>query len=122
MLIRSLLRPLPSGSRAWALAGELAVRSLTAAPRGSERVLCERSKGRRRITAIAFLFMLECVVNVSEGRSASAIDALADAVGPALLDVHRDADHNRSVFTVGGGSHATLTAVRRLAMMLASTL
>ena len=66
--------------------------------------------------------MLECVANVSEGRLASAIDALAEATGPALLDVHRDADHNRSVFTIAGSPHETLTAVRRLAAAVASTL
>lgn len=65
--------------------------------------------------------MLECVANVSEGRTASAIDALAEATGPALLDVHRDPDHNRSVFTIAGSPHETLTAVRRLAATVAST-
>jgi glutamate formiminotransferase len=50
------------------------------------------------------------------------IDALADAAGPTLLDVHRDPDHNRSVFTIAGNPHATLTAVRRLAMSVASNL
>jgi glutamate formiminotransferase len=68
------------------------------------------------------LFVLECVVNVSEGRITTAIDALADAAGPALLDVHRDPDHNRSVFTIAANPHATLTAVRRLAAATASTL
>ena len=65
--------------------------------------------------------MLECVANVSEGRLATSIDALADATGPALLDVHRDPDHNRSVFTIAGSAHETLTAVRRLAAAVAST-
>lgn len=44
--------------------------------------------------------MLECVVNVSEGRRGDVIDELAAACGPVLLDVHTDADHNRSVFTL----------------------
>jgi glutamate formiminotransferase len=66
--------------------------------------------------------VLECVANVSEGRLDSAIDTLAAAAGPPLLDVHRDPDHNRSVFTMAGTPHATLTAVRRLAMAVASTL
>jgi glutamate formiminotransferase len=65
---------------------------------------------------------LECVANVSEGRRDSAIDALADATGPALLDVHRDPDHNRSVFTIAGSPHETLTAVRKLAGAISSTL
>ena len=46
--------------------------------------------------------MLECVVNVSDGRDAAVIGALANACGPDLLDVHVDADHHRSVFTLVG--------------------
>jgi glutamate formiminotransferase / 5-formyltetrahydrofolate cyclo-ligase len=46
--------------------------------------------------------VLECVVNVSEGRDRSVIDALAAAAGAALLDVHSDPSHNRSVLTVVG--------------------
>ena len=46
--------------------------------------------------------MLECVVNISEGRDQQAIDHIAAAAGPALLDVHTDADHNRSVLTLLG--------------------
>jgi glutamate formiminotransferase len=47
---------------------------------------------------------LESVPNFSEGREQATLAALADALGgPAeLLDVHADADHNRSVFTVVG--------------------
>lgn len=46
--------------------------------------------------------MLECVINVSEGRAGPLLDQLAGAAGAALLDVHRDPDHHRSVFTLGG--------------------
>jgi glutamate formiminotransferase / 5-formyltetrahydrofolate cyclo-ligase len=46
--------------------------------------------------------MLECVVNISEGRDHSTIDALASAAGGCLLDVHVDASHHRSVFTLAG--------------------
>ena len=46
--------------------------------------------------------MLECVVNVSEGRRPRVIDAVAAAAGRALLDVHTDADHNRTVLTLVG--------------------
>src|SRR5438876_240570 len=48
--------------------------------------------------------MLLAVPNVSEGRSASAIDAVASALAPPaqLLDLHSDPDHNRSVFTLAG--------------------
>lgn len=45
---------------------------------------------------------LESVPNFSEGRDQGTLDALAAALGKSatLLDVHADADHNRSVFTV----------------------
>lgn len=47
--------------------------------------------------------MLECVVNVSEGRDLDALDALRAAVAaPDLLDVHTCDLHNRSVFTLVG--------------------
>jgi glutamate formiminotransferase len=48
--------------------------------------------------------VLEAVPNFSEGRDRSVVDALRDAVSsPArLLDVHVDADHHRSVFTLVG--------------------
>jgi len=36
--------------------------------------------------------------------------------------VHRDGDHNRSVFTVAGGTHTTLTSARRLAAATAAAL
>ena len=49
---------------------------------------------------------LESVPNFSEGRDRATIDALAAALGEhaELLDVHADADHNRSVFTVVGSA------------------
>lgn len=46
--------------------------------------------------------MLECVINVSEGRDGDALTRLRDVCSDALLDVHTDADHNRSVFTLAG--------------------
>jgi len=47
---------------------------------------------------------LESVPNFSEGRDSATMDALATALAGRveLLDVHADADHNRSVFTVVG--------------------
>jgi glutamate formiminotransferase / 5-formyltetrahydrofolate cyclo-ligase len=47
---------------------------------------------------------LESVPNFSEGREASVIGALEGALSPParLLDIHSDADHNRSVFTLVG--------------------
>jgi glutamate formiminotransferase len=61
--------------------------------------------------------VLECVINISEGSDRSAVEAIAAAAGPALLDVHSDADHNRSVLTLAGTDAAravTATAVARL--------
>ncbi len=47
--------------------------------------------------------MLECVVNVSEGRRGKVVDAIAAAAGSFLLDVHRDPHHHRAVLTLAGG-------------------
>ena len=61
---------------------------------------------------------LESVPNVSEGRDARTLAALREAFSaPArLLDVHADADHHRSVFTlVGSGEELVetlLTGIR----------
>lgn len=46
--------------------------------------------------------MLECVVNISEGRNIALLAGLAEALSGHLLDVHTDTDHNRSVFTLVG--------------------
>jgi glutamate formiminotransferase len=60
--------------------------------------------------------VLECVPNVSEGRDPYAIDAFAAACGASLLDVHRDPDHHRSVFTLAGpDGDGAARAVRALA-------
>jgi glutamate formiminotransferase len=47
---------------------------------------------------------LESVPNFSEGRDRATIDAIGAALAgrARLLDVHADADHNRSVFTIVG--------------------
>lgn len=46
--------------------------------------------------------MLECVVNISEGRDESILGELARVAGTDLLDVHRDPYHHRAVFTLVG--------------------
>lgn len=46
--------------------------------------------------------MLECVVNVSEGRREDRLATIAATAGTDLLDVHRDADHHRAVLTLVG--------------------
>ena len=57
--------------------------------------------------------LLQSVPNFSEGRSRKTIDALATALGARarLLDVHSDADHNRSVFTLVGQSEELVEAL-----------
>ncbi|HAN04674.1 MAG TPA: glutamate formimidoyltransferase, partial [Elusimicrobia bacterium] len=46
---------------------------------------------------------VECVPNFSEGRDLSKINAIVDAAravpGVLVLDVEKDADHNRTVLT-----------------------
>jgi len=59
--------------------------------------------------------IVECVVNVSEGRDDRVLAELAAAAGPALLDLHRDPDHNRSVLTMAGPVDAVVPAARALA-------
>jgi glutamate formiminotransferase/glutamate formiminotransferase/formiminotetrahydrofolate cyclodeaminase len=65
--------------------------------------------------------VLLAVPNVSEGHDDATIEALAHAFageGVCLLDVHRDPDHNRSVFTLAGVggpgvlAHALLAGAR----------
>jgi glutamate formiminotransferase / 5-formyltetrahydrofolate cyclo-ligase len=56
---------------------------------------------------------LEAVPNFSEGRDAETIEAIGDALAAhaRLLDVHADADHNRSVFTLVGDEASLLDAL-----------
>lgn len=59
--------------------------------------------------------LLECVVNVAEGRRADVLAELAAACGAALLDLHADADHHRSVFTLAGEPETLLRHLMNLA-------
>jgi glutamate formiminotransferase len=56
---------------------------------------------------------LESVPNFSEGRDRATIDAIGAALAAhaRLLDVHADADHNRSVFTVVGSEDELVAAL-----------
>ena len=45
---------------------------------------------------------LLAIPNVSDGRDEETIAAIADSFGESLLDIHRDPDHHRSVFTSVG--------------------
>jgi glutamate formiminotransferase len=57
--------------------------------------------------------VLEAVPNVSEGRRPDVVSEIADAFsgGVELLDVHSDADHHRSVFTLVGDEAALVDAL-----------
>jgi glutamate formiminotransferase / 5-formyltetrahydrofolate cyclo-ligase len=59
--------------------------------------------------------IVECVVNVSEGRDEDVLRELAAPVGSLLLDLHRDPSHHRSVFTLAGPAADVELAVRALA-------
>jgi len=57
--------------------------------------------------------LLESVPNVSEGRDRGVIAAIGDAFagGAHVLDVHSDADHHRSVFTLVADEAALVDAL-----------
>jgi glutamate formiminotransferase len=56
---------------------------------------------------------LESVPNFSEGRDAGTIEALRSALAAHadVLDIHSDADHNRSVFTLVGDDTSLIEAL-----------
>ena len=60
--------------------------------------------------------MLECVINISEGGNPSLLQSLSTALGSDLLDLHSDADHNRSVFTLAGTDAARVLTREALKM------
>ena len=57
--------------------------------------------------------MLEAVPNVSEGRDRSVLAAIGDAFATeaVVLDLHSDADHHRSVFTLAGDDDALVESL-----------
>ena len=60
--------------------------------------------------------MLECVINISEGGNPSQLNELSAELGADLLDLHSDADHNRSVFTLAGEDPARILTKSAAAM------
>ncbi len=58
--------------------------------------------------------MLECVVNLSEGRDQERLDDLAAAAGDDLLDLHADPFHHRCVLTMVGEAAPRAVATRAL--------
>lgn len=75
--------------------------------------------------AIVATPVLECVPNVSEGRSRVVTDRLARAVsqvaGVSLASVHIDPDHHRSVFTFLGAPEPVQAAALSLARTVFAT-
>jgi glutamate formiminotransferase len=59
--------------------------------------------------------LLECVVNLSEGRDRLILDRLAASCGGTLIDRHSDGDHHRSVFTLAGDGAVVEASARALA-------
>jgi glutamate formiminotransferase len=64
------------------------------------------------------IVLIECIPNVSEGRRADVVAAMADAIrrvkSARLLDFSSDASHNRSVFTLVGDAAGVEQAVMAL--------
>jgi glutamate formiminotransferase / 5-formyltetrahydrofolate cyclo-ligase len=56
--------------------------------------------------------LVECVVNVSEGRDLAVVGAIGAAGGDRVLDVHSDPEHHRSVLTLAGPLDAVEAAAR----------
>jgi glutamate formiminotransferase len=54
--------------------------------------------------------VLECVINISEGRNPARVARIAEAAGDAVLDVHSDPHHHRSVLTLVGEHAARAVA------------
>jgi glutamate formiminotransferase len=59
--------------------------------------------------------VLECVINVSEGRRSDVLDRIAAEAAPVLLDLHHDAGHHRAVLTLAGPAPVLEPAVRAVA-------
>jgi glutamate formiminotransferase len=58
--------------------------------------------------------VIECVINISEGRNLELLDTLGVTSGPSLRDLHTDEHHNRSVFTLINDSEPLAQDVRAL--------
>jgi glutamate formiminotransferase len=66
--------------------------------------------------------LLECVINVSEGRDATFLAAIGRAGGACLLDIHSDGDHHRSVLTLAGPQPVVEDAARSVARVVVAGL
>ncbi len=67
--------------------------------------------------------LVECVPNFSEGRKVETIERLAQAIelveGAVVLDMHIDADHNRSVITFVADAEVVVEAALRVVRLAA---
>lgn len=67
--------------------------------------------------------IVECVPNFSEGRNAETVERLARAIesveGAVVLDMHMDADHNRSVITFVAERDVVVEAALRVVRLAA---
>jgi glutamate formiminotransferase len=61
--------------------------------------------------------VLECVVNISEGRDRTLVERISAAAGAALLDVHSDPHHHRSVLTLLGEDAARAVATAAISSL-----
>lgn len=66
--------------------------------------------------------MIECVLNISEGRDHARLSSLAEACPRTLANVHTDAHHHRSVFTLVGSAQAVEAEARALTQAAVETL
>jgi glutamate formiminotransferase len=66
--------------------------------------------------------LLECVMNVSEGRDPGVLAVLRHQAGPCFLDLHSDWWHHRSVLTLGGSPAALEEATRSVAEAVVAAL
>ncbi len=71
------------------------------------------SLARRRARLRRVRIVLEAVPNVSEARDAGIVGAIGEAFErhATLLDVHSDADHHRSVYTLVGDEHGLVESL-----------
>lgn len=69
----------------------------------------------RQLGVTRWRAVLECVINISEGRRSEVVAAVAGAAGDALLDVHRDVHHHRAVLTLVGEAAARAVTVEAVA-------
>ena len=89
-----------------------------AAARPAPRSRTAAEPGRSSMACASVGPVLECVINVSEGRATRSSTRSRPPPAPCLLDVHTDPHHHRSVLTLAGPD--VEAAARALAPMAVS--